>query len=675
MTEFFETASRAEEENNAIIKSYRATSLVCGLAIIIFGVVRSLTQPEGQDPIAERLLVSALCFCYAALINFNTPVRRYASTSIALLACVILAFCVHLAHLTGFSVNSAFAILLVAVIASLLVRTRGALLLFQVTALVVTASVMLRTENSTVSPMFFLSTMTSLCILTYLSQAFRMTTEDNLRLARTQALSAADARTQFLANMSHEIRTPMNGVIGMTHLLAQTELDSTQTNYLKTIQISGETLLNIINDILDFSKVDAGELELDLHQFDFIDCLENTVDLAKQACYDEDLKLHLIIEPQVPQFIIGDSTRIRQVIINLLNNATKFTSEGSITLKVGGHRKEDGFEIDCSVSDTGIGIAPESMGQLFQAFSQADTSTTRKYGGSGLGLSITKQLIDRMGGEISVHSVPDEGSNFFFHIPIQLPDDQLATPELPEFAHLRGDTASILIYAESEKPKQDLVAFFGRCDISVEVPPDRSTAVCLLQKNRYEIVFSDAKFARDITQRINLIQIANGSKRYPEAKQVLEQPFTTSKLEELLHKHSSTSFPRQAPKPKPKLDVDEIRVLLAEDNIINQKVATKMLEKHGFDVDLAKDGAEALEAIRNHHYDVVLMDLQMPQMSGLEVTKQVRSEGQHCPIIALTANAFEEDRHACFSAGMNAYLSKPLRQDALDTEIRRALRH
>jgi signal transduction histidine kinase len=565
MKDFFAAPARSAEELEAIIKNYRLIAFACGFALLAFGVVRAFTQPEGQDPILERFALVAACLTYGALTFIDSPVRRHPFTSMSLLTTIVIFFNMHLANLTNYSVNSCFAILLVTFAASLILRTRASLLLFQITTVCLTAAFMLTAKNPEMSPVFFLAVLITVCVFTYISQNFRMTMEDNLRLAESRALQAAEARSRFLANMSHEIRTPMNGVIGMTQLLGETQLDENQRNYLETIRVSGESLLGVINDILDFSKVDAGKIILDRHQFDLFACIKSATDIVRQSCYEKGLDLHCLIDPSVPQWVDGDANRVRQVVVNLLNNAIKFTNDGKVTLHAGGRLKGKRYWFKCSVTDTGIGIEASAIPNLFKPFSQADTSTTREFGGTGLGLSIVQHLIDLMQGKLSVTSQPGKGSTFEFQIPLLNPIFESATLELAALEN------------------------------------------------------------------------------------------TTPAAEPVLREH--------------------LRVLLAEDNLVNQRVASKILENNGHTVELANNGSEALSAMREQDYDLVLMDIQMPELSGLEVTEKIRAEGNTCPIIAVTANAFEEDRAACFAAGMNAYVSKPLRKGALDSAIEQALKH
>lgn len=559
-----------EEELNRVLRSHRYIALACGFFLLAFGVVRALTQTNHEDPLIERLLLASACFTYVFISAMTPYIRRAPNLSMAILASAIGAFLVHLAYLTSFSPNSCFTVLLATFVCSLLMHSRWSLILFLGVNLALILFLLGITPEPRVDRLFFVSTLIAVGFFTFLSQKIRMDTEYHLREATELAQSAAKSRARFLANMSHEIRTPMNGVIGMTQLLQGTQLDESQREYVKTIRLSGELLMSVINNVLDFSKADAEQIHLENIPFELSECIENSVSLISQAAADKGLKLNVQIDAQSPRYFTGDPLRLRQILINLLGNAIKFTDAGEVALSVTAVRDGPDCQLLCEVTDTGEGIAADAIGSLFKEFTQADSSTTRKYGGTGLGLAISRHLVELMGGRLEVKSQEGIGSTFSFIIQMQV------TEEI--------------------------------------VRPDESFFKPVLTEG-------DAAFRA------------------------------------------------------PDVSFDKIRVLLAEDNKVNQLVASKILRTFGLNVDIAVNGQEALDAMRAKDYDLVFMDLQMPKMDGLEVTRSIRMEQplHPCKIVALTANAFPADREACIAAGMDDYLAKPIQIDTLKAILDRLI--
>ncbi len=525
--------------------------------------------------------------------------------------------------------------------------------------------------------------------------------ENALRHAKEVAEVASQAKSEFLANMSHEIRTPLNGVIGMTELALDTSLTAEQREYMETVKISADSLLNVINDILDFSKIEAGKMEMEAVDFRMRECLEDTLKTLAMRADEKGLELLCDIAADVPEIVQGDPGRLRQIVVNLVGNSIKFTHKGEVLLRVENERERDGScVLHFTVSDTGIGIPPEKQAVIFNPFAQADSSTTREYGGTGLGLTISTRLVSMMGGRIWLESQVGQGTRFHFTTKfLTAPSPAPAAPYSPSTESLKG--LKVLIVDDNQTNRRILSAILHRIRVRADDAESGDLALFKLMEahatgDPFRLILTDMhmphmdgfmlverirKNANLVVPVIMMLTSAGYNGDVDRCKQlgIASYLFKPIRRSELLSAMSSTMeqkppSPVDVPRMQQKKErMESLRILIVEDNRINQRLAGRALEKMGHSVTVANDGMEALSLMEAGVFDVVFMDIQMPLMDGITATREIREREKqthrHVPIIAMTAHAMKGDREKCLECGMDGYVSKPILRAQIEEAI------
>ena len=527
----------------------------------------------------------------------------------------------------------------------------------------------------------------------------RLQLERDLVAARDAALVSARGKSQFLANMSHEIRTPMNAIIGLLGVMLDTPLNEDQTELATTARTSAEALLSIINDILDYSKIEAGKLNFEVLEFDIRAACESVVDLLADSARQKSIEIGCVVDPDIPRLLRGDPGRLRQVLLNLLGNAIKFTPEGGVLIQVERGEDRDGqIALRFRVTDTGIGLSRDARKQLFRPFTQADGSTTRRFGGTGLGLAISRELVHMMQGEIGVESEPGCGATFWFTAAFQSSQSHVEVEEAPS-----QKVPRVLIVEDSTTTRQMMALQLSAWRVPNDTTDSATSALQMLRdaaksENPYEVVISDLHMphmdgmalARFVQSRPDLgsprfVLVTSAAASFDAATLAqlgvtssLRKPVRPQRLHDAVFgRGEDRALKLVAPPGRTAAVSSKRRVLVADDNVVNQKVTLRQLQKLGIAAEAVGNGIEALDAMERIAYDLVLMDCQMPEMDGYEATAELRRREtgtKRTPVIALTASASDGDRERCRAAGMDDFVSKPVRETDLAETLKRWLR-
>ena len=640
-----------------------------------------LGEPWLVDPVAGRLAVGLAALAIGALTFTSATVRKHAITLVYGVFGLASAWQIAAVALMGLTPTTSFAMLLVFMGCSAGIQRTRALAAFTVLFIGATAVAVLQNQAGVVPHGPFLATLGALGALGVFLSHGRNQSLANLNEAREHALDAARAKSEFLAAMSHEIRTPLNGVIGMTEVLAATRLTGAQRDSIDTIQASGRALLSVINDVLDFSKIEAGRLTLEAEPVDLRALADDAAAVVAPSAASRGVEVVCRVAPDVPALVLGDGSRVRQVALNLLSNATKFTEVGTVALDVSvGSRRRHATEIVIRVSDTGIGIPPEALDSMFDSFTQVDASTTRRFGGTGLGLAISRRLTEAMGGTIEVESELGLGSTFTVTVPLP--------PAQPASSALSSHGAVLLLVEDHPGARQSATELAEHHGFDVHAVETAADALAWVRDGgRYDLAVLDLTLgdesAFDLASRLRADPSVGGRPLIllsPVGSQAASPGlFDASLFKPVRADRFADTVARltgRAPVERPELAAESapletpLRVLVAEDNQVNQKVVVGLLARLGVTPTVVENGALALDAVRSSTFDVVLMDVQMPVMDGLEATRRIRADvGDQLRIVALTANAMAEDAAMCRDAGMDGFLTKPIRFDDLRAQV------